>query len=342
MNNPYDVLGISPQSSLDDIKKAYRRLAMKYHPDRNSSEEATEKFKQINQAYDTLLHPDKVSNQNNSSQQDPFSDLFNFVFRQTSQTSSSSFDNFFEPIETHVTIDLTTSILGGKEKISVKFPYPCSTCHGQGAVQWKTCSFCQGTGHHRSSLIGLNIDHLCPHCQGQGQIPQKKCPHCQGSGQLFNHKEFLVTIPPGIDDGQILKIQGQSFGSPSSDIYIHVHIQPHPVFQRQKNDLFMNYSLRFSEAALGTTLSLLHPNGSSISVNIPAGTQHQDKIVIPQKGISQKGNFIIRIQIEIPTSLNKEQIKLLEKFQTLSKDKHYPKCTQFLKKIQNYIYKKTL
>lgn len=354
MKNPYDTLGVARDASKDDIKKAYRRLAMKYHPDRNSASEAVEKFKDISAAYDVLNDPNKRAQFDRTGSTDASSDSFNgahpFSFfhdifgehfnQRASQERGAN-------IQAEVEIDLNTSVTGGQVRVAAQIPVLCTHCKGSGAEGGKThtCQTCHGQGQVLQSVLGFSVQRACPTCDGNGVIPDKKCSVCKGHGQVLQNKSWDITIPAGIEDGNQLRLKGEGLNGPGGrgDLFVHIHLKAHPIYSRSGAHLSVTIPIRFSQAALGVTLQLPALDGSVVAVAIPPGTQHGEQIVVRGKGVKDMRGFIgdlyATIEIETPVKLNKAQRTLLERFDGQIKDKHSPRSTSFIDKIKKFFGK---
>lgn len=351
MSNPYDVLGVARDASKDEIKKAYRRMAMKYHPDRNGSEEAVEKFKEVSKAYDVLNDPNKrahfdrtgsTQTHEDFGRAHPFSffqDIFgdHFQQQQHAQTRGSN-------IQAEVEIDLNTSVVGGNVRVEAQIPVACGACHGSGAEGGKThtCPTCHGQGQVLQSMLGFTVQRPCGTCEGAGLLADKKCSVCKGHGQVLKSKVWDISVPAGIDDGNQLRLKGEGLEGPGGrgDLFVHIHIKEHPIYVRNGAHLSTTIPIRFSQAALGVTIQLPSLDGSSVSVAIPPGTQPNAQIVVRGKGVKDMrgyvGDLYATIDIETPIKLNKAQRSLLERFDGQIKDKHSPRSQSFMEKIKNF------
>lgn len=347
--NPYQILGVDPSASTEDIKKAYRRLAMKYHPDRNSAVDAVDKFKEISTAYEILNDPNKRAqfDRTGSTEDDPFAHAHPFSFfhdifgehfqRKPTQERGAN-------IQAEVEIDLNTSVTGGRVRVAADIPVACGHCHGTGAegARTHTCATCHGQGHLIQSMLGISVQRPCTVCHGVGVVPDKKCSVCKGIGQILQTKSWDISVPPGIDDGNQLRLKGEGLTGPggNGDLFVHIHLKAHPLYTRSGAHLSVTIPIRFSQAALGITLQLPALDGSIISIAVPPGTQPNAQIVVRGKGVKDMrgsvGDLYARIEIETPIKLNKAQRTLLERFDAQIKAKHSPRSTSFLQKIKNF------
>lgn len=351
MRNPYHTLGVSENASAEEIKTAYRRLAMKHHPDRNNSPESLEIFKDISAAYDLLSDPQKRAQFDRGgapsfegfTDASPFSffqDIFGEHFaHQRAQHTQARGGN----IQAEVTVDLMTAVQGGTVRVAAQIPDVCGHCRGTGAEGEKThtCPTCQGNGQVISSMLGISIQRECPTCEGQGRVPDKKCGVCKGVGQVLKNKNWDISIPPGIDEGNQLRLRGEGLpgAGGAGDLFVHIHLAPHPVYTRSGPHLQAVLPIRFSQAALGTTVHLPGLDGSTVAIAVPPGTQHNSSIVVKGKGVrdvhGRVGDLYAIIEVETPVKLNKEQRGLLERFDATQKDKHNPHSSTFWGKVKN-------
>lgn len=343
----YKILGVSKNATQEEIKKAYRELARKYHPDVNpGNKEAEEKFKEINEAYEVLSDPEKRRNYDTMgdafftpqseggfgytySGRDFFSDLFGGSF-------SDIFSDFFgfgtknknrpqkgEDIELELVISFEEAVLGCAKAIELKNDYPCSVCGGSGLDRTNQilCPDCKGTGLKSVRKGNLFIQTQCQTCNGIGYTNVKRCSECGGSGVKFDTSKFTVRIPAGVNSGQRLKVAGKGkpgkLGGKPGDLYLYIVVAPHPYYYRDGNDLFVNLPLSITEACLGTKVDVPLPDGSKIALTIPPLTKNGQKLRVAGKGIKdafgRQGDLYCVAKIEIPEKLNKEAKELLEK-----------------------------
>jgi molecular chaperone DnaJ len=345
----YEILGVSRNASKDEIKNAYRKLAFQYHPDRNKSPGAEEKFKEISEAYAVLSDDEKRSQydmfgragigQRYTTEDifrgvdfdeifrdfgfSPFGDLFErmFGFGRVSGGPARGRD-----IVVNLNMTLEQARTGMKSEISITRLEPCGECGGSGAragTKPQTCSKCKGTGQVRYER-SVGFAHFvqivpCDKCGGSGKIVDP-CPACKGSGSVRNTRKVTVDIPPGVDDGTSLRLPGQgdigSRGGPPGDAYVHIRVAPHPVFQRSGDDLVCQVPISVSQAALGTSFKLNTMDGVE-TLRIPPGTQTGYTITLRGKGMPRlkgrgRGNMIVRIVVRTPSGLTSEQRRLLE------------------------------
>ncbi|MEN3015152.1 MAG: molecular chaperone DnaJ [bacterium] len=373
MKDYYEILGVSRDATDEEIKNAYRRLAKIYHPDvAQNKEEAEKKFKEINEAFQVLGDPekrrmyDKYGTIQNTYQQtsstvdifDLFSEMFDdFIFKSYSKTYSKTnpIDELYRPqrgrdINFSVTISLEDAYFGKKQKVKIPYSKACPQCQGLGFKRedLQLCPKCNGTGqvsYRSKSLWGTVISTFtCDSCKGWGYIPQKFCDTCNGNRYIQQQKEIEISIPPGIEDGEILILQGMGHeglnGGKNGDLYLKINILDHPFLKRKNSNLYIEYPISFIDAILGTKAKVPHITGY-IEVDIPSSTQPESEIVIKNQGMpiknsSKKGDFIIKIKVMFPTKLTSEQIKALKSISHLFSNSPQPSET---KKSENFISK---
>lgn len=350
----YEVLGLTKGASQDDIKKAYRTLAKKYHPDLNKEPGAEEKFKEINEAYETLSDEQKKARYDQYGFDDPtqgfggqggagfggfggfggFEDIINQFFggggRRTSNGPSQGAD-----VEKSLNITFEEAVFGCKKRIRITVDDECISCGGTGAASKsdiKTCSKCGGRGRvimRQQTIFGYtNVEAACPDCGGRGKIITKKCPECSGKGRVRKTKEVDVNIPAGILSGMSVRVPGAGQagynGGPNGDLYIKIFAADHPQFKRDGQDIYLEIPLSYSQAALGDTVEVPTIDGD-VALKIPAGTQPGTKIRMrgrgtknPKGGISRGDQYVI-CNIVIPTSLSKAEADLISQIGNLEK-----------------------
>lgn len=373
----YEVLHISKQSSFEEIKKSYRKLAVKYHPDKNSGDKtAEEKFKEIGEAYEILSHPEKkaaydryghaaFSNGNGGGAGfgggiDPF-EIFREVFG--GGRGGSIFDSFFgsgngqknnyRGADLRYDLELTfeEAVFGCEKEIKVRKLSACEQCEGSGAeenAKTKPCSTCQGTGQIRTSVGGfISMMQTCPHCQGEGSTLDKPCPKCRGEGRMEKSSTIPLRIPAGVETGTRLRSTGNGEAGfrngEAGDLYVILHVRPHTIFQRDGNDLLCEVPISFPIAALGGDIQIptLH---EPITLKIPAGTQTGKIFRLRHKGVPDlkskvAGDLNVRIYIEVPTRLSSEEKKKLEEFASITHQDNYPAHRSFFEKAKAFFNK---
>jgi len=353
----YEILGVPKDSSEKDLKGAYRKLAMKYHPDRSEEPDAEEKFKELSEAYAVLSDPEKRQKYDqfghagiNSqySQEDlfrgvNFEDLLRgFGFGGAGGGGrgggESIFDMFFggggrgqqargRDLRYDINITLEQAATGLESTIEVPRTENCTTCHGSGAkpgTSPTTCSNCRGSGQitrAQNTPFGQMVtSSACPKCGGRGQIIVTPCADCSGSGRVRKNRKINIKIPPGVEDGQHLKLRGQGDsagpGIENGDLYVVINVRPHPMFQRVESDLLLETPISFTQAALGTELEVPTLGGRA-KMKVPAGTQTGTVFRLRGKGMPRlqglgAGDLHVKVRIKTPSSLTERQKQLLE------------------------------
>ncbi len=351
----YKTLGISKTASNDDIKKAYRKLAMRYHPDRNKGDKASEKkFKEINEAYETLKDPQKKAAYdryghdayknaasgggfNSGGFGNGFSGGFDFG-------SDSVFSDIFEGIfggggmhheraemrgadlRYETTITLEEAFRGKDIELKIRTGIKCESCDGtgsEGGAKPKTCPSCKGSGKMRFSQGFFMVERTCSSCNGTGHIIEKSCKSCNGSGRQSKLKTMKVSIPAGIEDGARIRLSGEGEagirGGRSGDLYIFVNVRPHQLFKREGNAIHCDVPISIVTASLGGEIEVPTIDGKKALVKIPAGTQPGNVLKLKSKGMSiirssLRGDMMIHAKVETPVNLTKKQKELLEEF----------------------------
>nr|WP_314342133.1 molecular chaperone DnaJ [Simonsiella muelleri] len=369
----YQILGVPKSASDDDIKKAYRKLAMKYHPDRNpDNKEAEEKFKEVQNAYAILSDAQKRATydqfgnaafENNGagagggfggfggfggSQSFDFGDIFSQMFGGGGSARQQNFQG--ADLQYSVEISLEEAATGIRKQITVPTYDECDVCHGSGAKPGSsatTCSTCHGTGtvHVRQAIF--QIQQTCPTCHGTGKEIKDPCTKCHGEGRVATTKTVEVNIPAGIDNGQRIRLSGEGEpgmrGAPAGDLYIHVSVKPHKVFHRDPEaptDLHCELPISFPTAALGGEVEVPTLDGK-VKLSVPTGTQNGKRLRIKGKGMksvrsSLVGDLYCHVVVETPVNLTERQKELLQEFENLtSTDRSQtPKQKGFLDKLK--------
>jgi molecular chaperone DnaJ len=346
----YEILGVSKDSDKKEIKGAYRKLALKYHPDKNPNKEAAEKFKEISEAYAVLSDDEKRQMYDQYGhagidQQFSTEDIFrgaNFgdIFRGMGFNFEDIFSQFFggggftrrdrryrgADLRYDMELTLEEAYQGVKKEIQFPRTQTCETCNGSGAKpgsQPKICPVCGGTGQMKQSrrtAFGIFTQvTTCNKCYGQGKIIEHKCPSCRGSGLMQTRKTIKVSVPAGIDNGSQLRLQGEGESGPggTGDLYVVVHIRPHHRFHRRNSDLYMVENISFLDAALGVKIDIETLGGEVDTLKIPEGTQYGDIFKLKKKGMpSIRGNgygdLFVEIHVKTPQKLSRKAKKLLE------------------------------
>ena len=361
----YDVLGVAKSSSKDEIKKAYRKLALKHHPDKNKGDKASEeKFKEASEAYHILSDDKRKSNYDQfghaafeggggqgsggfdtSSFSDIFEDFFgDFNEVQSSQRSS----NRGNDLRYDINISLEEAFEGIEKNVKYTTYKKCSDCSGSGAAKGSkpiSCNYCDGNGKVRTNQGFFTIQQTCPQCSGYGETINKPCGKCSGNGKVQDNENVTVKIPKGVDDGTRIRLSGKGEaglkGGSNGDLYLFVSVNNHSIFKRSEENIYYELPIVFSDAALGATVEVPSIDGGRSKIKIPAGTQHGKQFRLKGKGMpilrrNVFGDLYIRIVTEVPISLSKRQKELLEEFKQLEETKTNPVIKSFFDKAKKF------
>ena len=365
----YDVLGISKSASPDQIKSAYRKLAVKHHPDKNKGDKASEeKFKEASEAYHILSNTERKQNYDNfghaafenggggrggfgnfdfsSNFSDIFEDFFGEGFGGGRRSRKSN--NRGSDLRYDLSISLNEAFSGKKQDIKFSTSEKCDICKGSGSKPGhspSTCSMCGGQGQVRSSQGFFTVQQTCPQCSGSGEQITHPCTSCGGQGKKQASKRLSVTIPKGVDDGTRIRLAGKgeagSRGAGSGDLYLFINVNSHDLFKRSDENLYFECPISIADAALGTTIEIPTIDGGKAKIKIPAGTQSGKQLRLKGKGMpyirgSGYGDLYVQLNTEVPISLNKEQKELLEKFRQIENEKSNPSIKKFFEKAKNF------
>ena len=356
----YETLEVSRGASENELKKAFKKKAMKYHPDRNpDNPEAADKFKEAAEAYDVLSDPQKKSaydqfghsgvegmgggapNFNDININDIFGDIFGDVFGTRSQSRRQRRG---ADLQYNIELSLKESVLGTQKKIKIPSDRECLDCHGTGAAKGSspiTCMNCNGTGQVRMQQGFFSIQQTCSVCSGTGQVIKDKCKTCGGVGAIKENKTLSVNIPAGVDNGDKVRLSGEGEwvkGGQSGDLYVAIRVIENPIFERDGRHLYIEAPIPFDISVVGGSIKIptLEKN---ISLKIPPNTQTGKVFRIKGKGASivrdrRRGDILCRIVVETPSNLDRKQIKLLDEFnKSLKQSKNYPGTDSFLRVI---------
>lgn len=362
----YELLGVSRGAEDRDIKKAYRKLAMKYHPDRNPNDkEAEDKFKNVQKAYEVLSNKQKrqaydqfghagVSNGAAGGPAggfgDIFEDIFENIFTGGRQRGGRSRAQQGSDLQYNVQLTLEEAAVGKQVEITIPRHTTCSSCDGAGAKEGsdlKRCTSCDGAGQVRIQQGFFSIQQTCPECYGEGKIIEEPCPDCQGQGRVRESKRLNIKIPAGVDTGDRVRVPGEGeagvHGGPPGDLYVQVAVKAHAIFERNESDLHCEVPVSFTTATLGGTIDVPTLEGR-VALKIPPETQTGKAFRLRGKGIKSArhgrvGDLICRAVIETPVNLSREQREALEAFQAMlqnSKKQHSPRSTKWFDGVKKF------
>jgi molecular chaperone DnaJ len=365
----YEVLGVSKSASADEIKKAYRRLAMKHHPDRNKGDGDSEgKFKEAKEAYEVLRDRDRRAAYDRFGHEglrgagmggpggfsaEGFSDIFGDVFgdifggggRRSGRQVFRGADLGYE-----LRLDLEKAVHGDTVTIDVPSQVTCESCDGSGAKKGTTpdqCSTCGGAGQVRMQQGFFSIQQTCPACKGAGTIISDPCDDCHGRGRVRKTRTLSVKVPAGVDDGDRIRLAGEGEagrnGGPPGDLYVEIRLEPHKIFMRDGADLWCEVPISFATAALGGEVELPTLDGN-VSLKVPAGTQSGKVFRLRGKGVTtvrdpRTGDLFAKVAVETPVNLTNEQRELLNKFDTTVQsggDKHSPRADTWFDTVKRF------
>ncbi len=366
----YEVLGVQKGAAEDEIKKAYRQMAKKYHPDLHPGDKDAEaKFKEVNEAYEVLSDSQKRAryDQFGHAGTDPnfgagggyggwgaqdfdFGDIFSSFFGGGGRRANPNAPRQGSDVAANVVISFEEAAKGCKKQVSVRVVETCRTCGGSGAAKGtsaSTCPICHGTGQEarqqRTPFGVIQTQSVCSRCHGKGKIIEKPCSDCNGVGQVRVASTVGVNIPAGINDGQVLTVRGKGNaginGGPAGDLELQIAVRPHPIFERDGYDLLCELPLTFSQLALGAEIQVPTLDGK-VPYTIKEGTQPGDIIRLKGKGVPYlngrgNGDLIARITVEVPKNLTGKQKELLQAFEESLGDKNYQRRKSFFDKVKD-------
>ncbi|MGB0466229.1 MAG: molecular chaperone DnaJ [Pontibacterium sp.] len=365
----YEVLGVSRDASDRDIKKAFRRMAMKYHPDRNPDDQsAEESFKEVNEAYEVLSDAQKKAAYDQYGHagvgqgagggfggggfDGGFGDIFGDVFGDMFNGGGGRRSSVQRGADLRYNMDLSLeeAVRGVEKTITVPTLVGCETCHGSGAkpgTKPRVCGTCGGNGQVRMQQGFFSVQQTCPTCHGEGQVISDPCSDCHGHGRIEKTKNLSVKIPPGVDTGDRIRLAGEgeagSHGGPAGDLYVQVNVRSHPIFERDGKHLYCEVPISFIDAALGGELEVPTLDGR-VKLKVPAETQTGKLFRLRGKGVKPVrggavGDLLVRAVVETPVNLSSRQKELLREFQSemeQSNSKHSPKKHGFFDSVKKF------
>ncbi len=365
----YELLGVGRDVGEKELKSAFRKMAMQYHPDRNPGDTAAEaKFKEINEAYEVLRDPQKRSAYDRCGHSafenghgagagsagfgaGGFSDIFEDIFGEMmgGRGRRSGGRERGADLRYNMEVSLEEAWQGKTAEIQVPTAMTCETCSGSGSKpgsQPKTCATCSGSGRVRAQQGFFSIERTCPNCQGRGEVISDPCADCHGQGRVTRERELSINIPAGIEDGVRIRLGGEgeagARGGPPGDLYIFVTVKPHEFFQRDGADLFCRIPLSMTTAALGGQFEVATMDGTKSRVKVPEGTQTGKQFRLKSKGMpvlrsNNFGDLYIQVVTETPQKLTKRQRELLEEFDQISSEHNSPESAGFFSRMKSFL-----
>jgi molecular chaperone DnaJ len=362
----YEVLGVQRGASDADIKTAFRKLAMKHHPDRNPGDKDCEhRFKEVNEAYEVLKDADKRAAYDRFGHAafehgagagagfgadfaSTFADIFDDFFGMGGRRGRAGGRERGADLRYNMEIALEEAYHGKTAQVRIPTSVTCEVCSGSGArggAKPKACPTCGGQGKVRQTQGFFTLERTCPNCHGRGQVIDDPCPSCAGSGRVQRDRTLSVNIPPGVEDGTRIRLAGEgeagTRGGPSGDLYIFLSIAAHGFFQRDGADLHCRVPISMVTAALGGELEVPTIDGSKTRVKVPEGTQSGRRFRLAAKGMpvlrsKQAGDMYVQVVVETPQSLTKRQRELLNEFEKLSSKETQPEASSFFGKVKEF------
>ncbi|MFW6107085.1 MAG: molecular chaperone DnaJ [bacterium] len=362
----YQTLGVAQDASSDQIKRAFKKLALQYHPDRNPQDrkEAEERFKEVAEAYEVLADPDKrrrydqfgheglrgTGFQTFSNVEDIFGfDLFSSIFDELGfgfgrpRRGRRGYD-----LEHELTLEFSEACFGTTRTIEVERREPCATCRGSGAkpgTRPRACSLCGGRGQVQQRAGFFAVRTVCPQCRGRGQTVDTPCPECSGRGRTLQRVPLEVRVPPGIEDNVRLRVPGEGEvgedGRGRGDLYCYVRVKPHHMFRREGDDLVCRVPITFTQAALGAEIDVPTIDGTTTTLRVPPGTQSGDVLTVPGRGVARRngrgrGDEHVVVVIEVPKKVRGRQRELLEELAALEDKNVTPQRKSFFEKLKDF------
>ncbi len=360
----YEVLGVQKNVSAQELKSAFRKVALQYHPDRNpGNKEAEEKFKEASEAYEVLSDPERRARYDRfghagmggAAGGDPFSgfqgvninDIFGEIFGDIfgGRGGRGRVSNRGSDLRFNLEISFEEAAFGCRPKVPIPRPKKCDTCSGSGSKSGaapKACGTCGGSGELRFTQGFFAVSRPCNDCGGTGSVVPDPCNKCRGSGKIPSEEVIEVNIPPGVDNGTRVRLTGLGEpgdrGGPPGDLYVTVIVREHPIFQREDYDVFCEVPISFTQAALGAKIDVPTLDGK-VKMSVPEGTQSGKVFRLKGKGVQhlhggQRGDQHVRVIVETPTGLTQKQRELLEKFAESSGEDVHPQSKNFFAKVR--------
>lgn len=376
MTDYYQLLGVSKNASLEEIKKAYRKKALKYHPDKNpDNPEAEKKFKEISEAYEVLSDDNKRETYDQFGKEglggqgfggagfSSMEDALKTFMGAFGRGGGSIFESFFGGFDTEpevregaskklsLTITYEEAARGIKKEVYLSNLVTCDSCNGFGAessASIKTCPTCQGSGQVFQSRGFFSMSSTCPDCHGRGKKIERPCSECGGTGVVKKRKRVTINIPPGIDDEMRIKMTGLGDagenGAPAGDLYVFIHLKPHDTFKRDGDDIYIDLPITITEASLGTKKEIPTLLGESCLLKVPEGTQSETILRIRSKGFKNvhgqgEGDLLVRIIVETPVNLSEKQRDILKNFAATIEPANYPRKKSFFERVKSFFKK---
>jgi len=363
----YEVLEVQRTANDAELKAAYRKLAMKHHPDRNPGDKECEhRFKELNEAYDVLKDGDKRAAYDRfghaafehgagggahgfgSDFGSAFADIFEGIFGMAGARGRGSGRERGADLRYNMEISLEDAFAGRTAQVRIPTSVTCEACSGSGAkagTRPRTCTTCGGQGRVRHAQGFFTLERTCPTCHGRGQMIEDPCPSCSGSGRVTRERTLSVNIPPGVEDGTRIRLAGEGEagvrGGPAGDLYIFLSLQAHPIFQRDGADLHCRVPISMITAALGGTLDVPVMGGGMTKVKVPEGTQTGHRVRLTGKGMpvlrsKQTGDMYVQVKVETPQKLTKRQKELLAEFEKNSSQETHPESAGFFTRVKDF------
>ncbi len=363
----YEVLGLARGCAPEDVKAAYRKLAMEFHPDRNPGDNGCEhKFKEVSEAYDVLKDEQKRAAYDRFGHaafdgagarggtpfdfSASFTDVFDDLFGEFMGGRRGKRQNRGGDLRYNLEITLVEAYRGRSAQIRVPTAVACENCGGTGAAPGskpETCPTCTGHGKVRAQQGFFTIERTCPNCRGAGRVVRNPCKACSGAGRVQKERTLSLDIPPGVEEGTRIRLSGEGQAGvndgPAGDLYVFISVKPHAIFQRDSHDLYCRVPIGFVSATLGGTIEVPTLDGGSARVQIPEGTQNGKQFRLRNKGMpvlkggGVTGDLFIEVQVETPVKLSKKQKELLRAFEQEAKEGTQPATESFFARVREFL-----